>query len=35
MAKENLRMQTADGVAEHIKWIAERFPNCITEVKDE
>ena len=35
MAKENLRMQTVDGVAEHIKWIAERFPNCITEVKDE
>ena len=28
-------MQTLDGVAEHIQWIAEKFPNCITEVKDE
>ena len=35
MNTEQLKMQTVDGVAEHIRWIAERFPNCITEAKDE
>ena len=31
---EKLKMHSADKVAEHIAWIGERFPNCLTEVRD-
>lgn len=31
---DKLKMQTIDTVQENISWIAERFPNCITEKKD-
>jgi adenine-specific DNA-methyltransferase len=31
---DKLNMQTSNGVAENIKWIAKRFPNCIVEVQD-
>ena len=34
MEAEKLKMQTRDGVADNISWIAERFPNCVTEKKD-
>ena len=31
---EKLRMHTPDGVADNVAWIAQRFPNCVTEAKD-
>ena len=31
---EKLKMQTRDGVADNISWIAEKFPNCVTEKID-
>lgn len=35
MELEQLKMQTQDGVATNIDWVAEKFPNCITEIIDE
>ncbi len=32
---EKLRMQSPDGVSDNMRYIAERFPNCMTETKDE
>jgi len=32
---DKLKMQSPDVVSENIKYIAERFPNCLTESKDE
>lgn len=32
---DKLKMQSSDVVSENIKYIAERFPNCLTESKDE
>src|SRR5574344_3026351 len=32
---EKLRMQSTEVVSDNIKYIAERFPNCLTESKDE
>ena len=29
-----MKMQTRDGVADNISWIAEKFPNCVTEKID-
>jgi adenine-specific DNA-methyltransferase len=34
MELDKLRMQTRDGVADNISWIAEKFPNCVTEKID-
>lgn len=31
MELNRMKMQTRDGVADNISWIAEKFPNCITE----
>jgi len=31
---EKMKMQTRDGVADNISWIAEKFPNCVTEKID-
>lgn len=31
---EKMKMQTQDGVKENIEWIADRFPNCVTEKID-
>jgi len=31
---EKLKMHTPDGVADNVAWIAQRFPNCVTEAKD-
>ena len=31
---EKMKMQTQDGVKDNIGWIAERFPNCVTEKID-
>ena len=32
---DKLKMQTADGVQDNISRIAELFPECITEVKNQ
>ena len=32
--KEKMKMQTRNGVADNISWIAEKFPNCVTEKID-
>ena len=34
MEIDKMKMQTRDGVADNIMWIAEKFPNCITEKID-
>ena len=34
MKIDKMKMQTRDGVADNIMWIAEKFPNCITEKID-
>ena len=34
MNVEKLNMQTQNGVAENIKWVQQRFPNCIVESKN-
>ena len=31
---DKMKMQTRDGVADNISWIAEKFPNCVTEKID-
>lgn len=31
---EKLKMHTPDGVADNVAWIAQRFPNCVTEARD-
>ena len=34
MEFDKMKMQTRDGVADNISWIAEKFPNCVTEKID-
>ena len=34
MELNKMKMQTRDGVADNISWIAEKFPNCVTEKID-
>ncbi len=34
MEIDKMKMQTRDGVSDNISWIAEKFPNCVTEKID-